>query len=406
MAREYDAIVVGGGPSGSTAANFLGKAGFKVLLVDKAKFPRDKTCGDAVSGKSRSVLAELALDAKLQKVKEKADVTGIIFSSPNGSQVEIDYAQGNKELMGFVCRRVVLDNILFKEASKVCETIQEFQVSDAIEENGRIVGVKGTGKDGRKKEFRAKVIIGADGATSMLARKLGFSEQDPKNLCVAIRTYYTGVTGMTSNIELHFVDSMIPGYFWIFPVGNGLTNVGAGVLASEIKKRKINLPNEMDKVIKESRFFKDRFKNAKMVEPVKGWNLPLGPSARKLAGKGLLLVGDAASLIDPFSGEGMGNAMYSGRLAAKVAIKCLKKKDFSDEALSEYEKQLRQSLDAELRTSAKLLKWAKYGFLVDFVIGKAARSKWVRDQISGTFVDREAKGEFADPLFYLRLLFA
>jgi flavin-dependent dehydrogenase len=143
-----------------------------------------------------------------------------------------------------------------------------------------------------------------------------------------------------------------------------------------------------------------------MVEPVKGWNLPLGPSARKLAGKGLLLVGDAASLIDPFSGEGMGNAMYSGRLAAKVAIKCLKKKDFSDEALSEYEKQLRQSLDAELRTSAKLLKWAKYGFLVDFVIGKAARSKWVRDQISGTFVDREAKGEFADPLFYLRLLFA
>ena len=404
--EEFDVIVVGGGPAGSTCATFLGREGYKVLLLDKAKFPRDKTCGDAISGKSLSVLKELGLPAEVEKVMH-AKVYGVTFSSPNSRVLKIPM-KNPETSYGYVSPREVFDNVLFQNEKKYAKTMEQFQVTDLIKEGEKIVGIKGM--DLVKKtpyEFRSKVVVGADGATSVVAQKLGLFEMDDEHHCVALRAYYEGVDGMDNTIELHFTENLIPGYFWIFPAGHdGYANVGLGMLTKDVKKRKINLKEVMFKEIEQNPLFKDRFKNAKLVSEVKGWNLPLASKMRKMAGDGWILIGDAASLIDPFSGEGIGNAMTSGKIGFRTISKALRLSNTSSQVLSEYEAELKKEIKDEVAMSYKLQQLGQHKFLLNLVIDKASRNKELQDQISGMLVNEEAKKGFMSPLFYLRLLFS
>jgi flavin-dependent dehydrogenase len=184
---------------------------------------------------------------------------------------------------------------------------ENFQITDIIQENDYVTGIKGIDLNTKKEEtIKTKIVVGADGAHSVIATKLGVNKVDQNHYVTAIRAYYENVKDLNGTIEIHFVDELIPGYFWIFPLENGKANVGAGILFSEIKKRDLKLTESMFKAIKENKMFKERFKNAKLLGQVKGWTLPLGSKKRKAAFNGALLVGDAASLIDPFTGEGVG----------------------------------------------------------------------------------------------------
>ena len=401
---EYDVIIVGGGPGGSTCATFLGKAGHRVLLLDKAIFPRDKTCGDAISGKSMGILREMGLLSGVEGI-DNSKIYGVTFSSPEGYVVEIPFRQ--EENVGYCARRLVYDNLLFQNSKQYAHTIEEFAVSELITDNGFVAGVKGTDlRDKTAKEFRAKVVVGADGATSVVANKLGLDKIDEKHHCVAIRAYYKGVTGMTNNIELHFVDSIIPGYFWIFPLDNGLANVGAGLLTSDFKKKKINLKEWMFNEIKTNPLFKERFANAEQVSEVKAWNLPFGSKRRKNHGNGFVLVGDAACLIDPFTGEGIGNAMLSGKLAAQVIHDAFVKNDFSEKNLEEYEKRLHEELDRELKNSYRMQRLGSIKPVLNWIVRKAAKNQHAKDLIASTLSNETARKEVTSPLLYLKILFS
>ncbi len=404
----YDAVIVGGGPSGSTCAVFLGKMGHRVLLLDKAKFPRDKTCGDAISGKSMGVLREMGLLGNMEGI-ENSKIYGVTFSSPEGYVVEIPFR--NEENVGYCARRLVYDNMLFQNARKYATVMEEFTVTDILKAGDYVVGVKGLSKDGKENEFKAKVVVGADGATSVVANKLGMDRLEEAHHCVAVRAYFKGVTGMTNNIELHFVQSIVPGYFWIFPLDSGLANVGAGLLTKDFKKRKINLRDWMMNEIKTNPLFKDRFRNATLASEVKAWSLPFGSKRRKNHGNGFVLVGDAASLIDPFTGEGIGNAMTSGNLAAKAIHRALEKNDFSEATLSEYERTLAAELDTELQKSFKLQQrgaWNINGnyWLLNYIVKKAATNKHARQMIAETLSNETARKELTDPIVYLKILFS
>ncbi|NUN11507.1 geranylgeranyl reductase family protein [Candidatus Micrarchaeota archaeon] len=415
--NEFDVIVVGGGPGGSTAASFIGKAGKKVLLLEKAKFPRDKTCGDAISGKSLSVLRELGLD-KVVEANPHGLVTGVLFSSPKGDVVEIPFGTSHKQIRnGYCSRRMVYDNILFQNSKKFATVKENFMVTEVIVENGFVVGVKGINNETKQpEEYRAKIVIGGDGATSVVANKMGLSTLPDEHWCLAVRAYYDGITGMTGNIELHFIPEILPGYFWIFPMENGLANVGVGMVKTDMAKHKINLKEAMLNAIESSPLFKERFANAKIVDPVtgkegsasdvKGWNLPFGSFHRKNHGNGFMLVGDAASLIDPFTGEGIGNAMLSGKTAGEHAVEALKAGDYSEKFLSEYDKKLWSIIAGELNTSYQMQKLGRNTFLLNLIVAKAARNPEIRDFIAGTLINEEAKKEFFSPLFYIKLLVA
>ena len=402
----YDVVIVGGGPGGSTAAAFLAKKGRKVLLLDKEKWPRDKTCGDALSGKTRGVLRELGLEEAVGKA-DHGEIGGVLFSSPNGKTVSIPLqAAAPGSSAGYTCRRQVYDNLLWQNAKACAETREGAQAIGVVRENGKICGVNVKGADGKEEEIRGKIIIGADGTSSMVAREVRGAQVDPAHTCIAYRAYYSGVRGMTGALEIHFVKSIMPGYFWIFPLENGLANVGIGMTMDEMGKNRVNLEKAMLDALSTNPLFKERFAEAKLVSRIKAWSLPLGSKRRQVHADNVLLVGDAAGLVDPFSGEGIGNAMFSGRLAAQVADEALSAGDTSAQFLSRYQERLWSAIGAELDLSYKMQRLGKMHWLLDMVVGKAATSEKARQAIAGTFVNEEAKSGYASPLFYLKILFS
>ena len=401
----YDVIIVGAGPAGSTAALYAHRLGLNCILLDKAVFPRDKICGDALSGKSVRLMRELNLLEGVEEL-EGSEINRITFGSPSHSQFDV-HLKGNKNndyiTKGYVVPRKIFDNFLFKKADELTETRQGFTVNDIIYENDNISGVKGTNIEGKEEILNAPIIMGCDGANSIIARKLGLYEMDMENTAVAIRCYYEGVEGLSNQIELHYVSEVKPGYFWLFPAGNGKANIGIGLSKNDAKKEDRTLRQIMDEIV-QSDYFRSRFGNARPLEKPVGWNLPLGRIQRKNHGNGFMLLGDAAGLVDPFTGEGIGNAMVAAKHAMQVASKAKNHKDYSERSFSEYDQLLWDDIGGELRTSTKLQSLARSSFLLNFVINRAARNEEVQSIISGMLSHEIPKDELSSPMFYLKIL--
>ncbi len=407
MRDQFDLIIVGGGPAGSTAALFAARQGLHVCLLDKARFPRDKICGDAISGKSMTVLKELGLLEEVQKLPH-ALVDSITFGNALHDVVTIPLLgdQQNGLPPGLVVRRVVFDEFLLNRAKQAATVLEHHEVQHLLFEDTKVIGVKGRNRqDNTTFELRAPLIFGADGYHSIVARQTGLFDRDPQHWVVALRQYFTNVKGLSKEIELHYLDEVIPGYLWLFPADEGTANVGIGMLYSAMKAKKVNLKQAMAQAI-QSDFLKDRFAQARPLEAPKGWHLPVGSKHRKNYGHGFLLLGDAAGLIDPFTGEGIGNALYSAKIAASVAVQAKQASDFSASFLQRYDHELWQALGDELAVSSKLQRIGRIRFLLNFVIKKAAYSKNVREIISGMMANQIPKTKLANPLFYFKLFFS
>jgi flavin-dependent dehydrogenase len=283
-------------------------------------------------------------------------------------------------------------------------TIEGFTVSDLITEGQQVCGVRGLTEEGAELEFRASLTLGCDGYNSIVSRKSGLYGHQSKHWMVALRQYFTGVSDLTDQIELHFIDEVLPGYFWIFPLEDDRANIGIGVGHNDIKANGIHLKDAL-KAATQSETFRERFKNAKPLEEPVGWNLPVGSKRRPAHGVGFLLLGDAASLIDPFTGEGIGNALYSARFAVETAVEAKKANDYSAGFLRRYEDRLWDALSGELKISTKLHSLGCWPFLMNFVIRKAANNIEVSDLICGMIASSVPRKTMIDPRFYLRLLF-
>ncbi len=405
--ERFDAIVIGAGPSGSSCATYLSKKGSKVLLLDKEYFPREKTCGDGISGKSITILRELGLIEEIESLPH-GKISGVTFSSPDGTVVEIPISKSEGGLEhGYCIRRLLFDNVIFKNAKKhSAKTVEGFTVTGLIRDSQkRIVGVKGFTRERDRKEFYADVIVGADGANSKVARELGVRNFDTVNLCISLRCYYRDVKGMKGNIEMHFLDSLVPGYFWIFPMEKGMVNVGIAMIANDMRARNVNLKKEMFGVIENNPIIRDRFTGSTMVSgTLKGWTMPLGSKRLKSHGDGWLLVGDAASLVDPFTYEGIGNALYSGKLAAEAVSKAIEKNNYSETQFSSYEHALEEELDQELRNSSQMQRRARSRFLMNLLIHKAVRNMEVRELMSKTLTGSISRKVYTSLSAYIRIL--
>jgi hypothetical protein len=252
----------------------------------------------------------------------------------------------------------------------------------------------------------SKLVIGAEGDRSVVAKKLAGIKKENDHYCAGIRAYYDGVEGMHPNnfIELHFLEDMLPGYFWIFPLPNGQANIGAGMLSSSVSKKKVNLKEDMLKAIANNPTIKHRFKNAKLIGDIQGWGLPLGSKKRNLSGDGFLLVGDAGSLIDPFTGEGIGNALYSGMMAADFIAEAVKQNRYDAVFLKAYDEAFYARQWDELKLSHTMQKLCKYPWLFNLVVNKAHKNKTLRETISCMFEDLDLRAKLRNPLFYFKLL--
>jgi geranylgeranyl reductase family protein len=406
-------IIIGAGPAGAGTSIYLTMAGIPHVIIEKATFPRDKVCGDACSGKTAFVLRK-ANPAWLQEVFQHAEQFtpshGIIFVAPNGKPLHIPYNPNRKPedlAPGFTTPRLVFDNFLFQKLPSPHATIfQDASIKDIKHhENGVTVTFV---KDNETIEVNAPLIVGADGDKGIVRKTFLNIGESTKAYAVGLRAYYTGVTELHKDnfIELHFLPEMLPGYFWIFPLPNGQVNVGVGILSDRIREKKINLREQMLHAIKTNPNISHRFANATLVDKIQGWGLPMGMEQLPVSGDNFLLVGDAASLIDPFSGEGIGNALYSGMLAAYAIEKALAEKQYSRSFLKQaYDDVLYKRIGDELKISATLQRLCRYPWLFNFVVNKASKSKSLSDTISCMFTDMDLREKLRKPSFYFKILF-
>ncbi len=409
---ETDVLIAGAGPGGASTSVFLAKEKINHIIIDKAVFPRDKICGDAFSGKSVGILKRItpAWQDYFLADKNKAVIsTGIQFTAPDNTSLDIPFLLKNtKEQIpaGFVSKRIDFDNTLAGLIDNQYATFLTGTLLEDIEEikDGLLVTIK---QHGERKQIFTKMIVGAEGRGSIVAKKMAQHTMELAHYSAGIRAYYKNVSGMHEQnyIELHFLKELQPGYLWIFPLPNGTANVGVGMLSKSISLKKVNLKQLMLEAIKTHPTLKDRFVNATIEGPIDGWGLPLGSKKRKLSGNRFLLTGDAGSLIDPFTGEGIGNAMVSGLVASRVIKKAIDANDFSIHFLKQYDDELYTKLWTELKLSHYLQILSSKPRLFNFVVNKASRSKELKETISCMFENVDIRKKFMNPLFYLKILF-
>jgi len=401
-----DVAVVGAGPAGAATALYAARAGLDVTLIDKRVFPRDKICGDAVARKSLFHLRELGLlDRVCAETHEP--IGRAVLSSPNGTEVAIDLSSRDEPSPHMVCRREIFDHALVDAARARCTVIEGAAVTDISRENGRITGV--TVRDGsHDREIRARVVVGADGFDSVVARRLGLYRHDSSRWFVATRGYYRALDVAPRTVEVHFFDETLPGFLWLFPTGDGVVNVGLGLVHLDLKRRRVKLRDVHEAVLASPRM-RDRFRRAERIGEVHGWNLPTPDTSRTLGGDGFLLVGDAAGLVDPFSGEGIGNALDSAKVAANVIAESVQTRDAKEaaHALARYTKQLWDAVDGrEIALHYKLRSLARSRGTIDFLVGRAAARPdvlaWLQSMTSGDGAISR-KRDLLSPLTYARL---
>ncbi|MBC7382950.1 MAG: NAD(P)/FAD-dependent oxidoreductase [Bacteroidia bacterium] len=410
-----DIVIIGAGPAGCATSFFLSKLKIPHTIIDKAVFPRDKVCGDALSGKVVYVfkqLDETLLDTFSNQPQSFLPSWGVKFVAPNGKSINIPFksdVSNEKHAPGFISKRIDFDYELFKMLDPAYANIHQGTLLKTIERSDSGINLYCENEVSKKPlHFKnVKLVIGAEGDRSAVAKQLGSIKKENEHYCAGIRAYYKGVTDMHSQnfIELHFLEELLPGYFWIFPLPNGMANVGAGMLSSTVSKKRINLKADMLRAIKDNPNINERFKNATLCGKVEGWGLPLGSKKREISGDNFLLTGDAASLIDPFTGEGIGNAMYSGMLAASHIQNCLNNNRFDAAYNKAYDLAFFSRQWDELKLSHTMQKLCKYPWLFNFVVNKANKNKTLRDTISCMFEDLDMRAKLRSPKFYLQLLF-
>lgn len=390
--RVFDVAVVGAGPAGAATALYAARHGLGVALIDKRTFPRDKICGDAVARKSLSHLRELGILHRVEGAAHEP-IGRAVLSAPNGSEVAIDLSSRDEPEPHMVCRREIFDNALVEAARSHCTVIEGNAVTDLLHTNGRVAGV--TLQDGV--EVRAHVVVGADGFDSVVARRLGFYKHDSSRWFVATRGYYRGLDVAPGTVEVHYFDETLPGFLWFFPTGDGITNVGLGLVHLDLKRRHAKLRDVHESVLASPRL-RERFQHTERLGEVHGWNLPTPDTSRTVAGDGFLLVGDAAGLVDPFSGEGIGNALDSAKVAAQV---------IAENSLPTYSQRLWKAIDeGEISLHYKLRTLARSRGLLNFVVGRAAARPDVLTWLQSMTAARGAiarKRDLLSPLTYAKL---
>ena len=280
---------------------------------------------------------------------------GITFAAPNGNSIDVPFPKNkliDDQPIGFVSKRVVFDNFLFEKAHSPMVTILQQVTIVKIDKINNGYSISYKQNDGELEICACSIIIGADGDKGISRKLLLNNNAISKSSAIGLRAYYKGVTGMHAEnfLELHFLKEVLPGYLWIFPLPNGDANIGIGINAKIARKKKINLRKVMQDALENNPAIKERFKNATLKDKIYGWGLPTGEAKTKISGDHFLLAGDAASLVDPFTGEGIGNALYSGMLAAEVAVEAIAQNNFTGEFLNKkYDTVLYRRIGDELK---------------------------------------------------------
>ena len=328
--RTADVVVVGAGPGGSSAAYHLARHGVSVLLLEKTEFPREKICGDGLTPRAVRQLVRMGIDTSPEAGWLHNKGLRIIGG---GVRMELDWPElASFPGYGLTRTRLDFDQLLAEHARAAgAELLTSHTVTGPIlDDSGRVVGVKATVGD-ETREFRAPLVLAADGVSARFALALGVAKREDRPIGVAVRRYYHSPERhdddyLESWLELRSReggDKLLPGYGWIFGLGDGRVNVGLGVLNSSSAWGKTNFRRMLTDWLSTTPPEWGMDDEANAAGPILGAALPMGFNRVPHYSRGVLLVGDSGGMVNPFNGEGIAYAMESGELAAEVAVQAL-----------------------------------------------------------------------------------
>ena len=369
---KSDVLIVGAGPTGCAAGIVLARAGIDVCVVDRAKFPRDKTCGDAVSNDGMVLTEQLgAREAVERGPHALVKCAAAVF--PDGTRIARDY-----DRPGYIVPRLHYDDCLrvALEASGA-RLIQGCRVAGLTRENGRI-----TGAEGPSLKWSSKVVIAADGYGSVGLPALGQPGAHGRFLAISATAYYRNVDFPDGVATAdHYFESEVPyGYSWIFPAVEGVSNVGVYLRSDAYAKTGKKLKELLSDFLERQA---PRFRNAEAVGKVRAWSLPIAPRKMPLTAPGILLAGDAGGFIDPLSGEGIWQGLHTGIVAGEIAAEAIREGELNASLQGRYERACQRDIAAPSRSKA----WVQRAMAV-IVDRKLYRSRFVRSALTWGYQNR------------------
>ncbi len=330
MSDRYDVLVVGGGPSGAAAAYWLAEAGHRVLVVEKKRFPREKTCGDGLTPRAVRQLEDIGLGERLADCQRFDGLRSIA----HGVTMELRWPDHPRfPSYGYVVRRRELDEMVADRAVKAGATL--WPAAEAVEpvvDGGLVTGAVVHRKEsGTRETVKARYLVVADGANSRFGRSLGAARDRTFPLGMAVRGYfespYHDEPWIESHLDLHDKHgNNLPGYGWVFPVGDGTVNVGVGLLSTFAGWKDVNTSHLMEAFC-ETAPARWGLSADTACGPPTGGKLPTGLSVAPRVGPTWLTIGDAAGSVNPFNGEGISVAYETGRFAADAIDEALRTND-------------------------------------------------------------------------------
>jgi geranylgeranyl reductase family protein len=338
VAERFDLVVVGAGPGGASTAYHAARAGMNTLLVDRQEFPRDKTCGDGLMPHAASEVALMGLSDWLDEPQHGRFTGFSIYSATALLEQKVPPTLHGPH--GYVARREETDAKLLERAVSAGARLQSrTRATDLVRSSsGQVTGIEAEKGDASMR-FDTPLVVVADGIGGF-----GGDGMKAHQNAVARRQYFRNVGGPDrQNLHIFITEDMNSrgaGYGWVFYLGDGTANVGAGVSTAALARTGRNLKDFYDRFLEEPQIA-EWLEDATPEGPPRSWSLKMGMWGAKRYGQGVMAVGDAGSMIHPISGEGVGYALESGRLAASWAHEAHARKDFSAPVLSGYERQLR-----------------------------------------------------------------
>tara|TARA_B100000686_G_scaffold54863_1_gene59115 strand:- start:692 stop:1939 length:1248 start_codon:yes stop_codon:yes gene_type:complete len=401
MINKTDVIVIGGGPAGCAAAIGLSRLGYRVVLCDQSKFPRDKVCGEFISPAADPILARLGVLDRIESLKPKR-LKGVAISSYGGTELLVDYPK----LPGMQSRptslsvpRYELDFLLIEETKRLGVTVQEqCKVTDFLFENGCVAGVKGWGANKNPFSISSALVIDAGGRNSLSLRKFNLKQESGGKVKVALAAHWQGAQISEDYCFMHVSES---GYTGISSIGKDKANVVLVVSRNSMngeKSRDFYINTLMKNPLR-----RKILQDAHCIESVRGIE-SLAFSSKPPPCGGLLIVGDAMGFIDPFTGEGIYLSLRSSEVAVEVAEKALRNNDLSKDFLKGYEIRRREEFDKKFLLSRILQKLICNQFFCDRVVRRLKCDQKLAETLVGVIGDLIPADAVVSCKFLLQLI--
>ena len=378
--------IIGAGPAGATASLFLSQQGIDHILIDKCQFPRNKVCGDALTIEVMHTLKRLNPHI-LQSMIERKDflpVWQVKGFPPSCKESLIPFDKDQMPYAPFfTTRRSVFDSFLLESnQSEHVQFLDNTNVTDIKKADEMILSAR---RSEESLEVHCSLVLGADGSNSIVGRRLaGYESKDFNHTYASVRTYFKLKHGTCDSLEFYFLKELLPGYLWIFPMPDGSVNVGLVMLSKQVKKAGMKIREKFFDLLNNHPQLKNRFQGAEQLEKLQGWDLPLNSKRKKLSGDNYLLLGDAGSMIEPFSGKGIGIGMMAGMIATETAVKAIEANRFDEAFLMHYHDAVYQRFHKEWRFLYRLQQWYHHPARVN-LLGSIYDIPWMKRFVNRKF---------------------